>query len=126
MAAAVCVLRGRDACQWTKWTRWTKWTKMGRHGIPRGFACRSLVWLGRKVAAGVKPAKNSGGEARRASRRTHGQVCEGFLRDTSLKRSGNAPDRYLAFFAKLFFTWKKSGFCRRSRGKRFDYHFEYR
>ena len=23
-------------------------------------------------------------------------------------RSGNAPDRYTAFFAKLFFTWKKS------------------
>ena len=26
-----------------------------------------------------------------------------------LKRSGSAPDRYMAFFAKLFFTWKKSG-----------------
>ncbi len=30
-------------------------------------------------------------------------------------RSGNAPDRYMAFFAKLFFTWKKSGERRRYR-----------
>ena len=77
--------------------------------IPRGFACRSVEWLGRRCAARVKPAKKSGGETRRVSRRTHGQVCEGFLRDPSLKRSGNAPDRYTAFFAKLFFTRKKSG-----------------
>ena len=80
-----------------------------RHGIPRGFACRSLVWLGRRCAARVKPAKKSGGETRRVSRCAHEQVCEGFLRDPSLKRSGNAPDRYTAFFAKLFFTRKKSG-----------------
>ena len=28
-------------------------TRWGRLGIPRGFACRSLVWLGRRCAAGV-------------------------------------------------------------------------
>ena len=38
MAAWVCVLRGRDACLWTRWTRWTKWTRWGRHVIPCWFA----------------------------------------------------------------------------------------
>jgi hypothetical protein len=40
---------------------------------------------------------------------THGKVCEGFLRDTSLKRLQQRRNRYTAFFAKLFFTRKKSG-----------------
>ena len=37
---------------------------MGRHVIPRGFACRSLVWLGRRVAIGVYCG--NGGETRQS------------------------------------------------------------
>ena len=36
----------------------------------------------------------------------HGQVCGGFSRGTPLERSGNTPDRYSLFFAKLFFLPK--------------------
>ena len=33
--------------------------KLGRHGIPRGFACRSLVWLGRLFTAGQSTARGA-------------------------------------------------------------------
>ena len=55
MATAVCRLRGRGACEWTRWTRWTKWTNWVRLGIPRGFAERSLVWLGGRFTVGGVP-----------------------------------------------------------------------
>ena len=96
----------------------TSWcARLRPDGLRRGKPCDTPgvavspfgLAQGGRCAARVKPAKKSGGEAQRASRRAHGQVCEGFLRDPSLKRSGNAPDRYPAFFAKLFFTRKKSG-----------------
>ena len=48
-------------------------------------------------------------------RTTHELICGGLSRGPPLDRSGNAPDRYMAFFAKLFFTWKKSGVCGRGR-----------
>ncbi|MBR1952213.1 MAG: hypothetical protein IKA32_06535 [Lentisphaeria bacterium] len=66
-------------------------------GIPRGFACRSLVWRGRKCASGG---------CRRYPRVFRGLSGGQF---SPPDRSGNAPDRYPAFFAKLFFTRKKSG-----------------
>ena len=118
MATAVCVLRGRGACMGIFGIFWDfLGGLLVRHVIPRGFAvplcglaraqsCRRGSATGRFTAR-VKPAKKSGGETRRVSRRTHGQVCEGFLRDPSLKRSGNAPDRYLAFFCQAFFSAEK-------------------
>jgi hypothetical protein len=36
-----------------------------------------------------------------------GSICEGFLRDTSLKRGSNVAP-LPGFFAKLFFTWNFS------------------
>ena len=75
------------------------------HVIPRGFAYRCLEWLGRRCA--IEVCCNNSGEAQRAGRRTHGQVCEGFLRDTSLKRLQQRRNRYSLFFAKLFFHPKK-------------------
>ena len=109
MAAAVCVLRGRGACMGNFGNFWEFLRGVwGRHCIPRGFACRWEVGcVGADVPQGRTNPKKFSGETRRVSRRAHGVVCEGFLRDSSLKRSGNVPDRYMAFFAKLFFTWKK-------------------
>ena len=79
-----------------------------RHCIPRGVA-EPLFGMARgaDLPQGKTGTKIRRRDSLRVSRRTHGQVCEGFLRDTSLKRSGNAPDRYPLFFAKLFFHPKK-------------------
>ena len=77
---------------------------MGRQGIPRGFACRSVEWLGRRCAVGVimaigAPIKNS----------IHS--IHSILGIHSKRRPVDIANRnrYPAFFAKLFFTRKKSG-----------------
>ena len=65
IATAVCVLRGHDACmRIMRIMRIIKYDDgapvfaltgyaVASHVIPRGFACRSVVWLGRRVAVGV-------------------------------------------------------------------------
>ena len=74
---------------------------MDNVGAPRDtpWVCCAVVWFGsgadlpRGKTKLTKPKNKSGSETRRVSRRTHEPICEGFLRDSSLKRSGNAPDR---------------------------------
>ena len=105
MATAVCGGRGCGACMGIFGIFWDfLGGLLVRHVIPRGFACRSVEWLGRRCAVGVimaigAPIKNS----------IHS--IHSILGIHSKRRPVDIANRnrYPAFFAKLFFTRKKSG-----------------
>ena len=52
MATVVCVLRRRGACMRSVGTVRFMRGVWGRLGIPRGLACRCVVWLGQNVPQG--------------------------------------------------------------------------
>ena len=83
------------------------------------WVCRAAVGLGSGGDVPQGSAAVAAARLLRVSRRAHGQVCGGFLRGSPLKRSGNAPDRYSAFFCQAFFSpGKKSG--KAGAGEGFD------
>ena len=79
------------------------------------FCCETV----QRCCAAVKYHQQAGGKGRQPPKKTPTDQSVGDSQGT-LPLSGAATSpRYPAFFAKLFFTWKKSG--QSERGKKVDW-----